>query len=503
MKSKKFLCVLMALLMLTAACVCPAYAAGNAAAEPAVSASAVTASAPVKSDLPLVVVRGMMFMGLTYTDDSGNTGNCVDFSAKDIPGVLGSALWAAIKNFSFSAGMKVIFDYVGKAFGHLACDTSGNSVYDVSANPYEGKASSYSQFTDAASKTADHENGLVANAISYYGEDKVYFYVYDWRLDPYDVCDGINEMIETAKRDNNCDKVNLICGSMGGIMTLNYLDKYGSSSLNSIVMDCSTAYGTYVVGDGYTGKLALNGEGVYNYLAYRASSNTALSSLVNFAHKIGLTDKLADAGNKLVARYHDQIDDTLLRNIFATMPATWALVQPDKYEEAKQYIFGADSAKYAGLIARTDRSYAINCRRQEILDAAAQSGTHISFVSCYNIALAPVYEHSATQGDGDLEVHFTSGGARTADIGSPLTDEQLAGVAAEYISPDRDIDASTCAFPQSTWFVKNCWHVGGKNGSDFNKLLFFLCDSKQQPTVNDNALYPRYLSADSSMNFIY
>lgn len=57
---------------------------------------------------------------------------------------------------------------------------------------------------------------------------------------------------------------------------------------------------------------------------------------------------------------------------------------------------------------------------------------------------------------------FSSLGATVSKIGTAFSDEYIESRKAlgyeKYISPDRQTDASTCVFPEYTWFLKNAIH---------------------------------------------
>ena len=65
-----------------------------------------------------------------------------------------------------------------------------------------------------------------------------------------------------------------------------------------------------------------------------------------------------------------------------------------------------------------------------------------------------------------------------------------------HVSKDLKIDASTCLFPDSTWFIKGEIHVGCKYGSDYGKLISLLITSKGQDSVYDYPEYPQFLKSD-------
>ena len=130
------------------------------------------------------------------------------------------------------------------------------------------------------------------------------------------------------------------------------------------------------------------------------------------------------------------------------------------------------------------------------------AGVKFGYVSHYNSRQLPIYSGFKAHGDGVLESDRTSGFATFAEYGKTLTDEQLAGVAAEYISPDKVVNASTCLYPKTTWIIKNAGHVGCKDGSDHTEFAIWLITQDEQPTVYTNATYPRFMNCDANENFI-
>ena len=127
----------------------------------------------------------------------------------------------------------------------MACDKNGDSVYNVGVKEYPLSAANYEDFPLGDG----HEDGILTEAVSRYGAEYVYYFNYDWRIDPLDAAVKIDEMINRAMTDHGCDKVNIICCSMGGVLTVAYLYKYGYENVNKIVMLSSAFQGTYMVSD--------------------------------------------------------------------------------------------------------------------------------------------------------------------------------------------------------------------------------------------------------------
>ena len=67
----------------------------------------------------------------------------------------------------------------------------------------------------------------------------------------------------------------------------------------------------------------------------------------------------------------------------------------------------------------------------------------------------------------------------------------------DYKAADGVIDASTCMFPDTTWFIKNMPHVGCNRGSAFAEMLQWLFSQDEMPTVFSDARYPQFLQTDA------
>ncbi|MDO4381320.1 MAG: hypothetical protein Q4D20_10655, partial [Clostridia bacterium] len=71
----------------------------------------------------------------------------------------------------------------------------------------------------------------------------------------------------------------------------------------------------------------------------------------------------------------------------------------------------------------------------------------------------------------------------------------------KYLSPDLIVDASSCAFPDYTWFVKDLAHETFPAAVD--KLIMQIFASKTQYTVTSSSKYPQFLRFDSSTRKLY
>ena len=61
----------------------------------------------------------------------------------------------------------------------------------------------------------------------------------------------------------------------------------------------------------------------------------------------------------------------------------------------------------------------------------------------------------------------------------------------KYISSDKQIDASTCLFPDTTWFIKDLDH--NNFPGCVNELMVAACRSEKEMTIYDDARFPQYM----------
>ena len=103
----------------------------------------------------------------------------------------------------------------------------------------------------------------------------------------------------------------------------------------------------------------------------------------------------------------------------------------------------------------------------------------------------PVYDGATAQGDADTTVFRQSFGATASDYNEVLSKEYLDSVLPDnmkYISPDKKIDASTCLFPERTWFVKDLHH------DYFSPLQDMSMEIMRYDMAVDNEKYPQFLT---------
>ena len=450
-------------------------------------------------EYPLVIVRGINFDGLYLNYGTENEANCLASpGASEIMKLIGRLGLTFMTRKSLD--VDAVIEFADGMMGSMACDSDGNSVYDVSVAEYPLAVSNYPDFIAECEGYPYNELGVVRNAVDYYGAENTYYFSYDWRLDPSDTADDLNTMIERAKADHDTDKVDIICCSMGGIITDSYIYEYGTDSIHSVIFNSSTFCGTYVTTDLFRGKVLVTENMLYNM----ARDNISSKFLLTVLYKLGIFKAAANLAMKIVDNHKEYIYDNLLRDIFVTMPSLWALVQHENYEECIEYMFPTDEmkAQYAGLIERADKLQEMVAVMDDLLLSLPEKGVKVAVIAAYNNQMVPVYESAVFQSDGTLESPLMLGRAVVSETGSTLGDDYVAANP-EKLSPDRCVDLSGVLFPEYTWALKNAGHVIGNYGSELSEFLFWLLAYDGQPTVTTDSRYPQFIKSDANETLNY
>ncbi|MCQ2474332.1 MAG: hypothetical protein MJ173_00305 [Clostridia bacterium] len=447
--------------------------------------------APEYDGYPLILIRGMDFNGLYYKLGTSEEQRCFKgIEAGPLLKALGLSIFKGFTKFSIEAFFEEVCVYLTDIMGLIACSEDGSSKYDVSVNEYPLSLANYLEYKEWGTF---NEMGILASACEKYGAENVYYFNYDWRIDPFINAERLNEMVIQAKKDSGKDKVNLVCCSMGGIESVSYMYKYGTQDLNRVIFLSSTVTGTHVTSDVLRGLVEITPNNLYRFVSQSlAPDNEFVQLLIKGFYKAKVFDVLCNAVNKIIDKGLDTVYDNFLLNTFGTMPAIWALVLPEYYDEAIKYVFAGKEDKYSDFIALTKEYQKMASERDGMLKDAAENGVSICFVAGYDRCCVPVYTGGECNGDGTLEADRMLGGAVVSALNSTLGDDYVPAEPSR-LSPDRKVDLSGVLFPESTWAVRNLNHVGCSTNTDSSDFLFWLLGYDGNVTVSSNPEYPQFM----------
>ncbi|MDD6022455.1 MAG: hypothetical protein PUB94_07405 [Oscillospiraceae bacterium] len=343
----------------------------------------------------------------------------------------------------------------------------------------------------------------LADANGMYSE-KTYTYRYDWRLDPIELADDLNEYIEGVKRATGHSKVSLDCKCLGTNVVLAYINKYGTGSIKGLGIDVATSNGADFLSGIISGDFGIDGNSFVrlfddlNVFGRNFSISPLVTVTIELLANSGVLDNLSEVARKTIyGQIEYGIISALATATFLTMPCYWALVTTEDFDDALVYVFGEEGSEkrqeYAGLIEKiTVYNDTVKKNVDKILlstkipDKDGKT-VNLCIISKYGTQMVPLLKDGSVLGDQYVSANKSSFGATTSTIYDTLSDEYIAQREAEglgkYISPDKQIDASTCLFPDYTWFIKGCSH--GFYSTEERQLILTTIDADRQLEIDD------------------
>ncbi len=475
---KKALSLLLSIILVFAMCI-PAFATDNAI--------------PEKNADPIVVVRGIDFAGLVREDGS---------KALSLDASIAFDLFSCISDRAMRGDkhpvVNGIIDLAVKVFDPISCDKEGNPKYaDVHIPKYPEAASNYDLSGD---EWADTAVGLYRSLKNKFDGETIYLNTFDWRKSPEVLAGELNDFIEKIKAETGSDKVDIAACSMGGMITTAYMYYHGTESIDNLVYFSPALNGGDLIGSAFTGDLVINSKALGNFLDAKTSG--FVNFLVKVLNGLGMVKGLTNVVNDFISDNKEKIYEEFLRESVGTAYGLWSMIPDEYFDNAVEFFFNDDKAEYTVALETIAEIREFVFSTEEIVDGAIADGVKVSFVSHYNSMQLPIYSNYDMHGDGVLESKRTSFNATFAKYGKTLSDAELAGVAAEYISPDKVVNASTARYADSTWIIKGAKHVGCKDNSDHTEFAIWLVTRETQPTVTMNPAYPRFMNCDANENFI-
>lgn len=304
----------------------------------------------------------------------------------------------------------------------------------------------------------------------------------DMRISPMDEADYLKEVIDAIKEKTGHDKIKLVSQCMGAEYLMAYLYKYEEprdfAGVESVLFTTSTSNGIIANDRLFSGTMVLTLDGCYNALgkyefpesAYGIAGGQLMSLLYNTLDVLYQSKFTGKMTVSFVNRVYNQIKNLFIKDVMQEYYGRcggYVGSVVDHYKEYKDYVFPtqADKEKYAVQIAKfDDYFYNVQQRQPEIIGKMQALGIDTACIAEYGKQYANVCagDDALETSDNRVALSRASFGAKAAHLGETLPDDYIAGCEAagygKYISVDRQIDASTCLMPDSTWFIKNAEH---------------------------------------------
>ena len=344
-------------------------------------------------------------------------------------------------------------------------------------------------FNDTTGK-AKEGSGILPHSFDEVSSGSRLTFTYDWRGDPLEIAESLNTYIETVCELSGSEKVALGCHSLGSTVALTYLTVYGNSRVSAIVFDSPASNGVALIGNVLTGKVNIDAESVGYFLKNTLGENEyqrLISGVVDILQSAGLFDLVCLVADELIEALAPTVYRETVAPLVGCWLTIWSMLPDSDVEEAKKFIFDESmkDVDTSAIEAKIDcYNNTVRYKRTETLRSFNEVG-NFAILSRYTGTTIPLTGSSKHMGDLIIETSAASFGATTAELGDYFSDEYLKSKDEAYISPDRTVDASTCLFPEQTWFIKNSGHfeTGGVTEIYYDMFLFaeeeLTCDTAE------------------------
>ena len=334
---------------------------------------------------------------------------------------------------------------------------------------------------------------------------KYYMYWWDFRLSPLDVADDLHAYIQEVKQQTGSDKVVLASRCAGSSVEAAYLTKYGTEDVAKCIFICNALHGFDFADLSLSGNVTIPGGALYRYLeeydllgGLDARVATIVMSMLKAMNKNASADEILALFMKIYDKIGPSFISPYLREFYGISLGYVSTVD-EHFDDYLEYVFPTAELKteYAPIIEKAKAYHeTVQCHIDELLQRIDGEGTPVYFIANYGEQQYPVGPMSEYQGDQLANVMDQSFGATAAKMTETLPESYLAAQTEKgleaFISPDRQIDASTCMFPWQTWFIKNLRHWF--HGGDLLELVAAIAHT-DNASVDTLAGFPQYLNA--------
>ena len=336
-------------------------------------------------------------------------------------------------------------------------------------------------------------------------ERPIYLFVWDLRRSPLDVADDLQIHIDLIKEQTGAEKVALESRCAGTAVASAYLTKYGDADVEKVIYICNSIHGFGFADAVLSGNVTVSPKAVQRFVQSGDLLEGDMSKILSFLmstlqemNKNASADDVFALAMKIYEKIKDPFIAPFLREFWGICPGYVSEIDAH-YDEYKDYIFPTQELKdeYAAIIAKTDEYHeTVQLHIDDLLQELNANGTPVYFIAGYGEQQYPVSDECEYVGDLLESARAQSFGATTSKVDETLSDSYIASREAagfgDYISPDKQIDASTCMFPDHTWFIKNLRHE--VNGMDMFQLVNLIANT-ENATVTNIADYPQFLNA--------
>ena len=428
--------------------------------------------------VPIVVLQGYSGPTLVYADENGEpiidpeTGDVVKAWPVDF-GKIGDLLIDALpemisgKIAGEDAIVEAIVPIVKEILMPLVILEDGSSWQNLTYYPKGAAATQVSALIENDMEEYIPESVFVEEAVQRVGAENVFGFTFDWRRSQLDYAKALDEYIEEVKEITGSDKVDIMGLSHGGQYGTTYLYYYGykGNVRKAILANPATGGTTFVSTIFMNEYVDLDMKNILKFVQHIFDLEEDFEWIFDLLSMEGIIGGI----NRVI-----QEERIIYR--LSNIPSLLDFVPMDRFQEVIDNIGlnPEDNGKlyYDTVKYHTDVHTGTNLAKK--FAELEKQGVQIGYIvgSGYT-ALSSV----GTNSDFLIDTYLGSGGAYCAPYGERFEENyvQKGTICNDkthyHISPEYNIDASTGALPDSTWYVSGQGHGQYFNDPYTNQIV--------------------------------
>ncbi len=347
---------------------------------------------------------------------------------------------------------KIIYDALVPSVAAYATDKNGDAS--------NGSAPKYSVYTQEIPQKSEN-----------YGPED-YRMNYDWRLSPLETAKELKDFIDRVLETTGEDKVNLMGRCYGANVIQAYLTLYKEHALqyvDDVAYIAPAVNGIDFLSALFTGDVYFDAEAVNNFADYYfnrmdlipdEATNELVLSLLDLLKEVKTLDLTMGLVNCLVGKIKYDLLPPIMRDAYARMLSYWSMVPSEYVDKAIDFVFAGCKEENAQFINRIlEYHNTVQLKAEDTLLELQKAGIDFYIVAKYDVADYPLYKGAQAMADGYILTRRQTFGGEYADIGAVFSKKYIeANKDNKYLSPDYKVNAQTCIFPDTTWFIKDLVH---------------------------------------------
>ncbi|MGN1421042.1 MAG: fibronectin type III domain-containing protein [Eubacterium sp.] len=442
---------------------------------------------------PVVVVHGLGGSAIYRNPDSDDRELLGSFDIGSLftsnNDVLHALLDATQGNIKDPVKFMDQFSRLLEGYNEMACDKDGNPAPDTGiANYWTDSLANHKDFLDSEQSSEPAVWKAITERV---GAENVYAFNYDWRIDACENGEKLDSFIEIVKQQTGKSKVTLIGGSEGTVVVSAYVDAHKNDNEIEKIVYLNGAFNGVGICRLFAQDIVIDRNTVIKYVADITTSlrnnSFDLSRLTWISETATATvDNLCNLLNQI--KNDPELLKYLYMNVlypaFGCTPVMWEFIPYDCFDAAVEKMSAIGFLdKSSGLYAKISNYHAVQGRLVQNITEIKNKGVQIAIVANYGIPGIPATSDCNAQSDVLIETKYASLGATVADYGKTLPSSKTEKN--KYASLDEIVDASTCAFPENTWFIKGVQHMGFWYGSGACNFVADLVATTAPTNIND------------------